>query len=65
MEDVQAAYEDLADAYATVGENFNAWLETEPESTESDDAWEEFTGSLTDAITLAEEFDAILADEGA
>ncbi len=64
MEDVQADYEDVADAFATTADNFNVWLGTESGSAESDDAWTEFVDSMTGAITLSAELSTTVEDAG-
>ena len=65
MEDVQAEYEDVADAYATTADNFNAWLETDPEDeAASDEAWTAFTDSLAEATELSATLDETIADAG-
>jgi hypothetical protein len=65
MEEVQEAYEETADAYATVVDNFDAWLATDAETTESEEAFQEFIDSLTEAMELSDTLDGLLADEGA
>ncbi len=64
MEDVQADYEDVADAFATAADNFNAWLATDSGSDESDDAWADFTDSLIEATSLSAELTETIEDAG-
>ena len=51
-EDVQAAYEDFADAVTAEGEAFLAWIESEPDSAEAEELraeWQDATDASQDA----------------